>query len=903
VSSSSVVSDENVEKLVCSTCPYCGVGCGVDIVTQNQRAISLSGSQEHPANQGRLCVKGTHLLDTVDHTNRLLHPEVNGEQVTWSKAISEVASGFQSIIEEHGKDAVAFYVSGQLLTEDYYVANKLMKGYIGSANIDTNSRLCMSSAVSAYKRAFGEDIVPGNYQDIEQTDLLVLMGSNAAWTHPVLFQRIERARKINPNYKVVVVDPRATATSIGADLHLAIKPGADAALYNGLLWYLVEQGAADFDYIEQHSLGFNETIDAAQKWNIDTVATFCGLNRDDVEAFYRLFSTSDKAVSLYSMGINQSSSGVDKCHAIINVHLATGKIGHQGCGPFSMTGQPNAMGGREVGGLANQLTAHLELENPAHRQLVKEFWQSPTVAEQEGAKTLDMFEKMRQGKIKAVWIMATNPLVSLPNHEKIKEAMAACELVVVSDCVDNNDTLAFADIKLPAAGWLEKDGTVTNSERRISRQRAVQKPAGTAKADWQIISEVAQCMGFSGFNYQTSHQIFTEFAQLSGFENDGENTRVFNLSGLENLSLNEYDKLMPIQWPVTKNCPYGSQRLFGDGQYATASRKAQFFAIEPQLPVQKTSNEYPFNLNSGRIRDQWHSMTRTARSSVLNKHTTKPYLLINSKDAYQLGLEDEEIVRVDSINGSITVPVKISSDVMEKQCFVPIHWNKQFASNATVSSIYGCVVDPISGQPEVKQVAVSITKTDFSSFGEIYCRTPIMFDSDYWLKSKNDGIHYYQLADRKVISYQALKAKLISELNVEGEWISKIDLTSNGFNFLCLDKGEVVVAGYFKTTPVMFAYDWIFALFNSNAVDFEQVSQLLNQDSRQDQASSRQICSCFNVKQSEILQAIEQGADSVSALGSSLKCGTNCGSCKPELQSLINQTKLELTELAEEVVI
>lgn len=411
----------NKTSLKQTTCAYCGVGCGVDISLFNNVPTKLEGMREHPANFGRLCVKGTHLLDTTGSDNRLTSPLINNQAVTWDEATDHVANKFNDIIQKHGPDAVAFYVSGQLLTEDYYIANKLMKGYIGSGNIDTNSRLCMSSAVAGYKRAFGEDVVPCTYEDLEQTELLILIGSNAAWTHPVLYQRMERAKQLNPNMKVVVIDPRKTDTAELADTFLNIKPGSDAALYNGLLNYLNEHNHLDTQFIAQHTNGFESALQEAQKWSCEAVSDFCDIAIEQVTEFYALFANSPSAISFYSMGINQSSSGVDKCNAIINAHLASGKLLKPGSGPFSITGQPNAMGGREVGGLANQLAAHLDIENEAHQSLVQRFWLSPTIANKAGSNAIDMFDEIAAGKIKAVWIMATNPMVSLPNNAAIKK--------------------------------------------------------------------------------------------------------------------------------------------------------------------------------------------------------------------------------------------------------------------------------------------------------------------------------------------------------------------------------------------------------------------------------------------------------------------------------------------------
>jgi len=870
--------------VVQSTCAYCGVGCGVDITVSSNQPSSLSGTPEHPANYGRLCIKGQNLLETIDTTGRLLSPIVNGEEVEWSKAIDVVASRFKQTIDKYGPDSVAFYVSGQMLTEDYYVANKLMKGFIGSGNIDTNSRLCMSSAVSAYKRAFGEDIVPCSYTDLENTDLLVLIGSNAAWTHPVLFQRIERARQINPDFKLVVIDPRASATTVSADMHLSIKPGTDAALYNGLLRFLKDNAGLDISFIKSSTEGFDACFAECIDWTIEKTADYCQLPVDELSQFYQQFVESDKVVSMYSMGINQSTSGVDKCNAIINVHLASGKIGRQGCGPFSITGQPNAMGGREVGGLANQLTAHLDIDNRSHQSLVKEFWQSPTIATKQGAKAVELFEQIKQGSIKAVWIMATNPLVSLPNNHKIRQAMEACEFVVVSDCVSKNDTLKYADVKLPATPWIEKNGTVTNSERRISRQRSVTQPAGQAKHDWQIISLVAQAMGYKGFDYQHPYQIFTEFAALSGFKNEASTKRVFDISGLSSLSKQQYNQLKPIQWPVNKHHASGCQHLFSDGQFPTDSTKAKFVAIKPKTPEQKTDSHFPFVLNSGRYRDQWHTMTRTGKAAKLQQHLTKPYLAINPVDAATKGIEDESLVLVRSKTGEVVVPAKISSEQSPGNCFLPIHWNNQFASNATVSALFQDVVDPISGQPELKYSGIAVSKKTFSQYIDIFIVKPIEVKGDYWLKTKTSFGWHYQLAlDKRILADE-----WSSILDLNGEWVSLIGTGPE--QFICIESNQLKCV-VFTSEETFRQPSWVTNYFEQSELKLADIQILLAGKAPSPELLSRKVCSCYSVSEYSIEQALNEGCNSLDALGKKLKCGTNCGSCKPEIQLLIEQHK------------
>ena len=471
------------------------MGCGVEV--EVGPSVKLTGDKLHPANFGRLCSKGAALADTLDHEGRLLHPMVDGQRATWDDALASVATGFQKVIAEHGPDAVAFYVSGQILTEDYYVANKLMKGFIGSANIDTNSRLCMSTAVAAHKRAFGADAVPICYDDIEAAELVVIVGSNYAWAHPVLYQRLAAAKKARPGMQVVVVDPRRTATCDIADLHLSLAPGADAYLFNGLLHHLRREDALDLAYVEAHVEGYAAAFEAARSISsIPKVSQVCGIPESQISEFFRMFARTERTVTIFSQGINQSSSGVDKANAIINVHLATGRIGKPGMGPFSVTGQPNAMGGREVGGLANQLAAHLDFSDADSIDLVRRFWNAPNIACTPGLKAVEMFQAIADGRIKAVWIMGTNPVVSLPDADKVREALLGCELVVVSDCVSHTDTTACADILLPAQGWGEKSGTVTNSERRISRQRSLLTAAGEARPDWWIITPGGTAHGF-----------------------------------------------------------------------------------------------------------------------------------------------------------------------------------------------------------------------------------------------------------------------------------------------------------------------------------------------------------------------------------------------------------------------
>ncbi len=564
-----------------TTCPYCGVGCGVIATPDGRGGAAISGDPEHPANFGRLCSKGSALGETLALSERLLHPMIRCsndrfEQVDWSDALDHVANRMQHIIAKHGPGSVAFYLSGQLLTEDYYVANKLMKGFIGTANVDTNSRLCMSSSVAGHKRAFGSDTVPGCYEDLDRADLLVLVGSNAAWCHPVLFQRMI-ANKQNRGACIVVIDPRATETSGDADLFLGLKPGTDTALFSGLLTWLADNDAVDRAYVDEHTVGFDDAVAKARRIanGVTATALATGLSESDVAAFFLMFASTPRVVTLYSQGVNQSAQGTDKVNAIVNCHLATGRIGKVGASPFSLTGQPNAMGGREVGGLANQLAAHMGF-TPPDIDRVRRFWKAPHIATHEGLKAVQMFQAIGRGEIKALWVMGTNPAVSLPNADAVRAAMRKLDLLVISENVRSNDSVnSGAHVLLPAHAWGEKSGTVTNSERRISRQRAFMPPPGQAKPDWWIVSEIAKRLGHgAAFAYESAADIFREHAELSAFENNG--SRDFDIGAVASIPDEGFDAMKPFLWPLRDDAAGPTPRFFADGGYYTADRKARF---------------------------------------------------------------------------------------------------------------------------------------------------------------------------------------------------------------------------------------------------------------------------------------------------------------------------------------
>ncbi|WP_050937916.1 molybdopterin-dependent oxidoreductase, partial [Vibrio harveyi] len=585
-----------------TTCPYCGVGCGVEV-----NAKGIVGDACHPANAGSLCVKGVALAESLNMPSRLLYPKFvsqerpQGKEVQWQQATDLIAEKIHQAKAEFGPDSVAMYVSGQLLTEDYYIANKLMKGYVGSANIDTNSRLCMSSAVAAHVRAFGEDVVPVNYDDIDNTELLIICGANTAWTHPVLFRRIQQAREKNQNLKLVVIDPRETVTAQQADLHLPIKNDGDVSLFNGLLKFLIEQQYIDSQYINSYTDGFEALAEEVSdlRYDVTNLTSSIGISEEKLTTFFQWFAQSPTAITLFCQGVNQAENGVDKGNAIINAHLATGKIGKAGCGPFSITGQPNAMGGREVGGLANQLAVHRAFDAESIKQ-VQAFWDSPEIATKPGLKAVELFEAVERGEIKVLWIMATNPVVSLPDNQLVKRALEICPFVIVSDITADSDVAHYANLLLPAAGWGEKQGMVTNSERRLSRQRQFQTPPGEAKSDWWAINQVGQALcelekTKSGFAFASEHAVFREYAAMTGMNADS--PLKLDLSQYANLTEQEYEEWVPTQW--------GGERPFADGLYSHPDGKARFVVTsELSQRLERTKGWW---LNTGRQRDQWHT--------------------------------------------------------------------------------------------------------------------------------------------------------------------------------------------------------------------------------------------------------------------------------------------------------
>jgi assimilatory nitrate reductase catalytic subunit len=888
-----------------TTCPYCGVGCGVTASVRADGSVEVAGDPRHPSNQGRLCVKGSALAETVDLDGRLLHPQVREcdgalRRVSWHEALDRVAGGLRDIIARHGPDAVALYVSGQLLTEDYYVANKLMKGFVGSANIDTNSRLCMSSAVAGHKRAFGEDLVPVCYDDLDHADMVVLSGSNAAWCHPILFQRLSKAKEARPSMKIVVIDPRRTATCELADLHLPLKPGTDVWLFNGLLRHLAEQGKTDEAFVAAGTAGLDAALQAAAgEADAAAVARACKLKLDDVLAFYRLFADTDHVVTAFSQGVNQSSAGTDKVNSIINCHLLTGRIGKPGMGPFSLTGQPNAMGGREVGGLANMLAAHMELAEPAHRELVQTFWQSPAIADKPGLKAVELFQAIEDGRVKAVWVIATNPVVSLPDADQARRALSRCELVISSDIVTHTDTNAAAHVLLPALGWGEKDGTVTNSERRISRQRAFLPAPGEARADWWILCEVARRMGYAGFDYAGPHAIFDEHARLSAYRNEDHAPdgvrRAFNLAGLSGMGAAQYDGLQPVQWPLAAGA--GTQRLFADGRFAHADGKARFVATAPRAPAHAPDDDFPLVLNTGRVRDQWHTMTRTGKSARLAAHIAEPFVDMHPQDALLCGVADGKLARVSTRWGAMIARVRHGGGIPRGSVFVPIHWNGQYSSDARVGALVNPAVDPVSGEPEFKHTPVRVDAFPVSWHGFALSRGALQCDAlTYWTRITGVQFERHEFAGREAVADRGAWARqMLGVTDPDADWIEYEDRAAGLYHAAWLVDDRVQACIFVSARASLPAREWLAGLFAKPRLDEEdRIGLLLGQAAEPTADAGPVVCACFGVGRNTICDAIrEHDLKTASDITACVKAGGNCGSCVPELKTLLVTMQLE----------
>ncbi|MEM7701151.1 MAG: molybdopterin-dependent oxidoreductase [Pseudomonadota bacterium] len=851
-----------------TTCAYCGVGCGITAKVTGARSVEIAGDKGHPANHGALCSKGTHLGETVGLEGRLLHPMIGNERVSWDHATAEVAQRMKSCIDEHGPDSVAFYVSGQLLTEDYYVANKLMKGFVGSGNIDTNSRLCMASAVAAHNRAFGEDIVPCTYKDLDHADVILLVGSNTAWCHPVIWQRIERAREANGT-KLVVIDPRRTETAERADLHIPVAPDGDVALFEALLAaQKVDREATEA--VCEVPEGF---------WDRPHVAH--GIDPVLFESLSAMIAGSERLITLFSQGANQSRCGTDKGNAIINLHLATGHINRRGAGPFSITGQPNAMGGREVGGLANMLACHLGFSDE-ERANVSEFWKTDRLTPGPGLKAVDLFEAVHRGEIKFVWVMATNPAVSMPNAGRVREALEKCETVVVSDVLEDTDTGRFADIRLPALAWGEKDGVVTNSDRIVSRQRALFPAPGETRADWRIIADVASAMGFeAGFDFPTTASVFREYAAMTALS--VKHGKKLDLTAWAERSDDEFDAMTPFRWggdhPLATGAP-------------TPSGKPRLVAVTAPAP-RTISRDFPMRLNTGRYRDQWHTMTRTGYSPRLAHHRREPLVEINPRDALALDIADGDLCEVATKRGQSLFRATLSEGQACGALFVPMHWTDIVASVDTgrTGRLASADTDPISGQPGFKDAAAKIERFDPVWRGFLVSREALApADCDYAVRSRVDGGWLYELAGLSAADPEAFLP--------EGD-ISEVTYPSKGMRrYAVSDEHGVLVSALFLTQAGdLPRRDWVAAQIGKPIDD--PMALLAGRPRVAPPDRGAIVCVCHDVGVIEIEATIAAGACNVAAIGAGCRAGTNCGSCRPELARMLDECNTEMKEAAE----
>lgn len=891
-------------KQTASTCCYCGVGCGVLIDHDGEKIHNVSGDPAHPANLGRLCSKGSTLHLTGDLAARAHYPELRlgkslaRARVDWDGALSHAAEVFARTIAEHGPDSVAFYISGQLLTEDYYSFNKLARTLIGTNNIDSNSRLCMSSAVVGYKRSLGADAPPCSYTDIEQSQCLMIAGSNMAWAHPVLFRRLEAAKAEQPDKRIIVIDPRRTDTCEIADLHLALRPGTDVALFHGLLHLLIEQRQIDHAFIAAHTDGFEALQSLVERYTPALVAAECGISEGDLRLAASWIGDAQSFLSLWCMGLNQSSAGSAKNNALINLHLATGQIGKVGSGPFSLTGQPNAMGGRETGSLSNLLPGHRDAANPEHRREVAEYWGVDSLPEQPGLSAVDLFEAVRAGRIKALWIACTNPAQSMPNQQLIHEALATCPFVIVQEAFTTTETCSYADLLLPAASWGEKEGTVTNSERRISHVRPAIAAPGEARADWSIVCDFARRLERrllpgrpSQFAFHSPAELFDEYKGLT-------RGRDLDYSGLSHALI---DRLGPQQWPFNASTEQGTERLYTDGRFATANGRAQFIAEHLTELKEATDSEYPLLLNTGRLRDQWHGMSRTGTAAQLFGHVELAQLAMHPDDLAARGLQDGQLIRVGSRRGELVLPVLAEPAQRPGQVFLPMHWGDRFLKGLGCNVLTQNGYDPLSKQPELKQSGVQVTPAHlpWESFLLIEGDVQQHFSALRRLGERFDylgmgliGRERPALVMRTAAATApsaALQAEIDSLCGLDDASTMRYDDPASGVSKrIRLNDGRITAL---RLSGDTLARDWLRSLWQSADTDASLHRWFLAPVSAPPGAEvgrpDKTVCNCMNVSESRICAGIERGMQ-LDQLKQELGCGTQCGSCVPEIKRMIS---------------
>jgi len=884
-----------------TTCSYCGVGCGMRVQVRNGRIAAVVGDEAHPVNRGMLCTKGRELHRTVHRRDRLVRPHLRSSRshpfapVDWDDALGFAAERMAEILRRRGPEAVAFYLSGQLLTEDYYAFNKLGKGFIGTPHLDTNSRLCMSSAVAAYKRAFGADGPPICYDDIERASCFFIVGANPAWAHPILFRRMEAAKEANPALRVIVVDPRRTDTCSIADLHLALRPGTDLALLLAMFHVLLWEGLIDEAFIAKHTKGFEQAADAARAWTPRKAASVCGLDAAEIVRTALWFAEND-TLSFWCQGINQSTHGTDAGNALINLHLATGKIGKPGNGPFSLTGQSNAMGGREVGGLANMLAAHRDYDA---RDEVARFWQAPRVPQGPGKTAVEIFDALEKGEIEAIWIVCTNPLVSLPNRAQIERALRKAQLVIVSDAYFPTDTAMLAHLVLPAAGWGEKEGTITNSERRILRVRKAVPAPGLARPDWMIASMFARRLATAlgedwgdAFSWRTAAEVFDEHRRLA-------RGRLLDIGGLSHALL---DAQGPQRWPYPEGARRDTPRLYCDFRFATPDRKARFVPVSFREPVEKPDREYPFSLLTGRVRDQWHTMTKTGRVSRLMQHAPAPFLSLHPEDAKELGVAEEDLVRVVSRRGRAIAKVHIDAGMRRRCAFLPMHWPELFARAVQANALTINALDPVSKQPELKHAAVRIERFEPAWRGVLLLAGDRIELARRMMQGFTYAVVYCDGEEHPVTTVELACVKPLSERQMR-----RLDLMleqGKAMDVLVyrdrqraiqrkawLEEDRLVAVRWIG--PDLSEAEWLRKLMLEGREVGELRPFLLapNAPIAKEDPKGRIVCACRSVGEKEIRAAIAAGATTLDAIRAKTLAATGCGSCVPEIKRLLAEGK------------
>lgn len=890
-----------------STCCYCGVGCGVLIQSDERGIVGVKGDPEHPANRGRLCTKGATLDLTTDTSYRLLNPlrrEAHGGELkrsSWADALDLAADRFADIIRAHGPDSVAFYISGQLMTEDYYVFNKLAKGLIGTNNVDTNSRLCMSSAVAGYKQTLGADAPPCSYADIGLADVIFIAGANPAVAHPIVYRYVEDAKAANPKLKLIVADPRRSESCELADLHLPLRPGTDIALFNGILNILINEGMIDEAYIAAHTQGFEALREIVKHCPPARTAEICGISTGDLMQAARWFGQAKSALSLYCQGLNQSAHGTHNNAALIHLHLATGQIGKPGAGPFSLTGQPNAMGGREVGGLSNLLSAHRDLANPAHRAEMAKFWGIPFVPATPGKSAVDLFAALKSGEIKAVWIACTNPAQSLPNQAAVRAGLASAEFVVLQEAFANTDTAAYADLLLPASGWGEKGGTVTNSERCITRVHGAVQPPGEARHDWEIVVDFARRLGIR-LEHPATQRLFPYDDVESIFNEHRETTRGRDLD-ITGLSYALLEARGPQQWPYPEHAAAGKVRLYEDGIYPTASGRANFVAVEHKATADALNEDYPVSLLSGRMRDHWHGMSRTGTVPRLYNLEDEPILSMHPCDMRHRSLQDGDIAAVYNLRGEIRVRVKETPGLAKGRAWMPMHWGSQFMNTPGANAVVCDATDPYSRQPELKHAAVQIRRldlpypfavvrrcTDQSAALALLAEARTLL-ADYPYVSvglygrKTPLVVLRGAAESPLSEAEIAHLDQLFDLAGEAGAIDYVDASRR------IAKKAIALDGRLQGVRLAgetLAQTWLKQAMAEDELDASLIRFALAPSARAPQgiAPRNIVCKCADVSDTQIGQVLDDGAD-LAGLQNRLKCGTFCGSCVPEIKKMV----------------